>query len=113
MPWQKNIQIALPVFSANQLSYHNDSCLVDENIDGITDYFFEKPDFNFVQFRSNLILRWEYRPGSEFYFVWADGNTSDANNDLDSPVFKSLFDNTFTGNTRNSFLIKWTYRFLK
>lgn len=100
-------------FTPAQISYNNGTYNVDENIDGITDYSFGKPDFNFVQFRSNLILRWEYRPGSEFYLVWADGNTSDAFNDLDSPVFKSLFNNAFTGNTRNSFLVKWTYRFLK
>jgi len=88
---------------------------VDENNDGFTDYRFDKPDFNFVQFRSNLILRWEYRPGSEFYFVWSDGNTAnDAFNDIDTPIFKSLFDNAFSGgNARNSFLVKFTYRFLK
>ncbi len=100
-------------FTANQLSYNNGTYSVDENLDGIADYSFGKPDFNFVQFRSNLILRWEYRPGSEFYFVWADGNTSDAFGELDTPVFKSLLNNAFTGNSRNSFLIKFTYRFLK
>ena len=100
-------------YTANQLSYNNGTYAVDENRDGITDYSFDKPDFNFVQFRSNLILRWEYKPGSEFYFVWADGNTADAYDDLDRPVFKSLTDNAFSGNARNSFLVKFTYRFLK
>jgi hypothetical protein len=33
---------------------------VDENRDGITDYSFSTPDFNLVQFRSNLVVRWEY-----------------------------------------------------
>jgi hypothetical protein len=100
-------------FAANQLSYNNGLYRVDENMDGVVDYTFEKPDFNFVQFRSNLIIRWEYRPGSELFLVWSDGNTADAFNDLDRPVFKSLTDNAFSGNARNSFLIKWTYRFLK
>ncbi len=100
-------------FTSGQLSYNNGTYSVDENMDGTTDYSFGKPDFNFVQFRSNLIVRWEYRPGSELYLVWAEGNTPDAYNDLDSALFKSLFNNAFSGNPRNSFLIKWTYRFLK
>ncbi len=48
---------------------------VDENNDGKDDYSFDKPDFNFRQFRSNLVLRWEYRPGSTVYLVWAQGRT--------------------------------------
>jgi hypothetical protein len=86
---------------------------VDENGDGVPDYSFDKPDFNFVQFRSNLVVRWEYNPGSEFYLVWSQGNTPDAFSDLDTPLAKSLFDNAFASKARNSFLVKATYRFLK
>lgn len=32
--------------------------------------------FNFKQFRSNVVLRWEYRPGSALYFVWATGRSA-------------------------------------
>ena len=32
---------------------------------------FQNPDFSFMQFRSNLVLRWEYNLGSTLYFVWA------------------------------------------
>lgn len=28
------------------------------------------PDFNVRSFRSNLVLRWQWRPGSTFFFVW-------------------------------------------
>jgi Domain of unknown function (DUF5916)/Carbohydrate family 9 binding domain-like len=31
------------------------------------------PDFNFKQFRSNAVLRWEYRPGSTMFVVWSQG----------------------------------------
>ncbi len=37
---------------------------------------FDNPDFSFRQFRSNLVLRWEYRPGSSLYLVWSQGRTS-------------------------------------
>ena len=33
-------------------------------------YSFDKPDFSFNEFRSNLVFRWEYRPGSTLYFAW-------------------------------------------
>ena len=102
-------------FSANQINFSatNNEYLIDENLDGITDYRFGKPDFNFVQFRSNFIVRWEYKPGSELYLVWSQGNTPDAYDDLDTPLNKSLFDNAFADQSRNIFLIKWTYRFLR
>lgn len=86
---------------------------VDENNDGTVDYKFGNPDFNFVQFRSNLIVRWEYKRGSEFYLVWSNGNTPDVQADIDRPLFNSLFTNAFAGQARNIFLIKWTYRFLR
>ena len=35
-----------------------------------TDLSFDRPDFNFKQFRSNMVLRWEYKPGSELFLVW-------------------------------------------
>ena len=34
-------------------------------------YSFSNPDFSFMQFRTNLVFRWEYKLGSTFYFVWA------------------------------------------
>lgn len=102
------------VFKPSQISYINGEYLVDENGDGATDYRFTKPDFNFVQFRSNLIVRWEYKPGSELYLVWSQSKTADAAAaELDTPVFSSLFDNAFSGGSRSIFLVKATYRFLR
>ncbi|MEL7021768.1 MAG: DUF5916 domain-containing protein, partial [Bacteroidota bacterium] len=74
------------------------------------DYSFGNPDFNFIQFRSNLVARWEYVPGSEIFLVWSQGvtNFGDPNADL----FPSLSDNLFSGQVENIFLAKFTYRFL-
>jgi hypothetical protein len=101
------------VFNNNEVYHSNNEYLVDENLDGITDYRFGKPDFNFVQFRSNLVVRWEYKRGSELYLVWSQSNTPNAYGELDTPVFESLFDNAFADQARNIFLIKWMYRFLR
>lgn len=101
-------------FTPAQISLVSGRYVVDENSDGVVDYSFGKPDFNFVQFRSNLVVRWEYKPGSELYLVWSRGNTADnALNELDTPLAQSLFDNAFADNSRNIFLIKATYRFLR
>jgi hypothetical protein len=112
-PMAKKYDDRFSVFNADQISNGNGQFLVDENRDGVTDFSFGKPDFNFVQFRSNLILRWEYKAGSEFYLVWSQGNTPDASADLDRPLLPSLFDNAFAEGGRNIFLVKMTYRFLR
>jgi len=38
-------------------------------------YSFDNPDFSFRQFRSNLVARWEWKPGSSVYVVWSQGRT--------------------------------------
>ena len=37
---------------------------------------FDKPDFDFRQLRSTIVLRWEYRPGSTVFAIWSHGQTS-------------------------------------
>jgi hypothetical protein len=51
--------------------------LVDADGDGVADYSFEKPDFNFRELRSNVVLRWEYRPGSTLFLIWSHQRASD------------------------------------
>ncbi|MCS3797252.1 DUF5916 domain-containing protein [Niastella sp. OAS944] len=115
-PMAKNLNDRFHVFNNGEITEKNGRYEVDEQNDGIIDYSFSKPDFNFVQFRSNFVVRWEYKPGSELYLVWSQSNTPDANGDLEKDVAlpKSLFNNAFDNQAaRNIFLVKWTYRFLK
>lgn len=62
-------------FTAGEISYDQGSgnYLVNE---GAASYSFRNPDFSFRQFRSNLVARWEYRPGSTIYFVWENNRNS-------------------------------------
>jgi hypothetical protein len=48
---------------------------IDEDVDGTADYAIDNPDFNVRDFNSNLVLRWEYDPGSTLYLVWSQGRT--------------------------------------
>jgi len=82
---------------------------IDEDRDGIVDYSFGNPDFNFLQFRSNLVFRWEYKPNSEFFLVWTQGTTNFG--DPDKGIFPSLTDDLFSADANNIFLMKLTYRF--
>lgn len=99
-------------YGANQISFDSNTNLysVDENQNGTTDYSFLNPDFSFVQFRSNLVLRWEYIPGSEIYLVWSQGT-----NGSGSPVedlFVNMDTQIFGKQPQNTFILKATYRFL-
>jgi hypothetical protein len=48
---------------------------LDETGDGQADYTVRNPDFTFREFRSNLVFRWEYRPGSNLYLVWSQARS--------------------------------------
>jgi hypothetical protein len=91
------------------LDDENGVYLVDENLNGSTDYSFDKPDFSFVQFRSNLVVRWEYIPGSEIFLVWSQGVTGSGN--PDEGLFTGLDEQILGQEKNNTFLIKATYRF--
>jgi hypothetical protein len=62
-------------FDQKQIYYsaEYEAYLIDENKDGEVDYGFYKPDFHSLQFKSNLVLRWEYKTGSSLYLVWSQG----------------------------------------
>jgi len=77
---------------------------VDENADGQTDYAFDKPDFNFRQFRSNFVMRWEYIPGSTLFLVWSQGRTGFEPNGEFS--FRNNVRDLFNVFPENVFLIK-------
>ncbi len=84
---------------------------VDDDWDGNFDYTISDPDFNFIQFRSNLVMRWEYIPGSELFLVWSQGTTSFG--DPQDRLLPSLAENLFSEKAHNIFLVKFTYRFIK
>ncbi|TNE65527.1 MAG: hydrolase [Bacteroidetes bacterium] len=111
-PLHKSFEERFHRFQPGEIATAGDGYAVDENGDGTVDYQFNTPDFNFVQFRSNLVIRWEYIPGSEVYLVWSQGNLPDAYGDLGTPLVKSLFTNLGGQKPQNIFLVKMTYRFL-
>jgi hypothetical protein len=46
--------------------------------DGADTFLLDSPDFNLRSFRSNVVLRWEWRPGSTLFLVWQQDRSADA-----------------------------------
>jgi hypothetical protein len=64
--------------------------------------------FNFQQFRSNVVFRWEYRPGSTLFLVWSQGREGSA------PVegtrsFRGDLGDLFARRAEDTFLVKISY----
>ena len=87
----------------------NELYLIDEDQGGATDYVIEYPDFNFKQFRSNLVIRWEYRPGSLLYLVWSQDVT--AEDEYRDFSLKRDIRDLFKVTPDNVYLIKLNYWF--
>ena len=65
------------------------------------------PDFNVRSFRSNLVLRWEWRRGSTLFVVWQQRRSAtDPRGDLVRP--RGLWD-AVTATGDNFFAVKLTY----
>lgn len=78
------------------------------DVDGdTTEESFGDPDFNVRQFRSNAVLRWEFRPGSTLFFVWSQGR--DDSRSLGDFDFSRDMGDLFGIAPRNVFMVKLSY----
>ncbi|HSL87151.1 MAG TPA: DUF5916 domain-containing protein, partial [Bacteroidales bacterium] len=100
------------VYTSTQITDEGDHYTIDENADGTTDYDFGKRDFNVQEFLSNLVVRWEYSPGSSVYLVWSQ-TRSGFNNTGNMRYFDDIGDlfDPSENKPHNIFLIKFSYRF--
>ena len=99
-------------YSPSQISYDGSQYNVDENVDGKIDYTIGKSDFNVKQFLSNLVVRWEYSPGSTVFLVWSQ-TRSYYTDSGQMDFFNNVGDLFNKGKNvpHNVFLIKFSYRF--
>jgi hypothetical protein len=64
--------------------------------------------FNFQQFRSNVVFRWEYRSGSTLFLVWSQGR--EGRLPEEGPAsFRSNLGDLFGRRPNDTFLIKVSY----
>jgi hypothetical protein len=82
---------------------------LDENNDGKADFYISNPDFNFQEFRSNFVLRWEYRAGSTLYLVWSHDRSK--YEDLYNASILDSFSGISGLKSENLFMVKFSYWF--
>jgi hypothetical protein len=64
--------------------------------------------FSFSQFQSNTVLRWEYRPGSTMFLVWAQGRDA-SESQANEFGFRRNFQDIFNQHPNNTLLLKISY----
>ena len=112
IPNSESYQERFRMFEPDEISFNTESEEYEVFETGSTDadYSFSDPDFNIVQFRSNFVMRWEYIPGSTLFLVWSSNGSSFDNGENNS--FRELRSQLRSLNRTNTFLIKYTYRFI-
>jgi hypothetical protein len=68
--------------------------------------------FNVQEFRSNVVFRWEYRPGSTLFLVWSQGREGEAERE-GVKSFSGDFGDLFQRRPDNTFLVKVSYWFAR
>ena len=111
-PQAESLEDRYHLYTDSEIQYNEEenSYYVDENNAGTHTYSFSNPDYNYDEFLSNLVARWEYRPGSIIYLVWSQ--TRNYYDPTGSFAVDQNLDNLYTAEKPyNVFLIKFTYRF--
>jgi hypothetical protein len=97
-------------FSPDEIAYSEagNEYLIQE-AGGGPSYALANPDFSVREFRSNLVARWEYKPGSALYVVWQQGRNDREPYGDDS--FHSNWSSLWSTQPDNVFLVKLSYWF--
>ena len=94
-------------FGPDRLLDDNGELSIDFDVDGTPDYDIGNPDFTFLSFRSNVVLRWEYNLGSTLFLVWQHGRVGD-NTRSDFQFGEGIRD-LFRLDAQNTFVVKVNY----
>lgn len=97
-------------YTVDEITYneHEDSYQIREDATGNVSYNINNPDFRVQEFLSNMVLRWEYRPGSFIYLVW-----SQSRDEFDPEPgfnFSDHLPRIWAIHPRNVFMLKVSYR---
>jgi hypothetical protein len=98
------------VYGEGNSSFDEENYIADPDGDGpAPEIDVGNNNFNFISLRGNAVIRWEYFPGSVFYFVWTQSRSIDEENG------KFNFDHSFSKmlsiQPDNIFMLKFTYWF--
>jgi hypothetical protein len=96
-------------YGPDEIAFNAPANSYDVTETGGTRFSFANADFSFRQFRSNLVARWEWKPGSSLYVVWSQGRTGA------EPTWEDSFNDNWralwSAPADNVFLVKLSYWF--
>lgn len=95
-------------YSATEITYHNADEIYQITETGGKSYTFDNPDFSVKEFLSNLVIRWEYQPGSTLFLVWSQ-NRKAYHNDGSFDFGRDL-GRLFGDHPYDVFMVKLSYR---
>lgn len=98
------------IYTDEQISLDEDVYYIDEDLDTNVDYSFGDPDFTVNEWLSNLVVRWEFLPGSTAYLVWSQ-TRNHYHMDGDFDAWENMDLMFSEGSPTNVFLVKFSYRF--
>jgi len=93
-------------FGAEDITYQDGMYAVEKDGRKLQ---FKDPNFSFNEFRSNLVARWEYLPGSTMYLVWEHNRSNQ--DDIYHTGWGSNLDTMFGLPASNTFMLKVNYWF--
>ncbi len=93
-------------FKSSEISYLMGNYVFDK---GGNSFSFKDPNFSFNEFRSNLVARWEFLPGSTMHFVWEHNRSNQ--DDRYHPGWGNNLDRIFGLSATNTFMMKVNYWF--
>ncbi len=100
-------------FDDNEIAYNSEDNTweIDNDNDGITNFTVDDMDYNYSQFNSNLVIRWEFITGSSLYLVWSQNASEyiDYEGDFNfGSDFKNMYKNS---DFQNIVMLKFNYLF--
>lgn len=93
----------------NRTTENGTQVVRDENGELFLNLSENTPDFNFQEFRSNFVARWEYKTGSTLYFVWT--NTRSRDESYYEPSVLQSFRGISNVKAQNAFMLKVSFWF--
>ncbi|MFC1480860.1 DUF5916 domain-containing protein [Candidatus Neomarinimicrobiota bacterium] len=103
----RNFDDRFRILGEVESAYDGDQYTYDTDNNGITNFEIWNRDFNYKQFNSNLVIRWEYQTGSTVYLVWSQN----MDNDIEDGSFNFASDmkNLFRQEKENVIMLKASY----
>ncbi|MGO3807626.1 MAG: DUF5916 domain-containing protein, partial [Sphingobacterium sp.] len=100
----KNYNDRFNMFSSEQLHFADGHYTIGQGDQAV---HLKNPDFSFNEFRSNLVARWEYKPGSTIYLVWEHSRSGQL--PIYQPGWTNNFEDLWHIAPTNTFMVKLNY----